>query len=69
MATEKWNSGTIEDRGTAIHIWRDVASHAGSYFPLDPSITDYAIHIPKYDLLPGGSYSDVIGARMNAGGK
>ena len=58
-------NGTTEDLGLAIHIYRDIASHAGAFFPLDPGINDYLPHIFKYDLLPGGSFSDVIGARIN----
>lgn len=64
-AKSAWNSGSIEGQGLAIHIWRDVASHAGSYFPNSASIWDYIIHIAKYDLLPGGSFEKVIGSKIN----
>ncbi len=66
-AASAWNSGTgtIEDQGLAIHIWRDVASHEGSYFPDPASAGDYTAHIIQYDLVPGGSFSNVIGSRMN----
>ncbi len=61
MANDQWRSGTTQGMGNAIHIWRDVVSHGGSYFP-DPNATtlDYAQHIYKHDLLPGGSFHSVI---------
>jgi hypothetical protein len=64
MASNQWKLGTIESQGIAIHIWRDVVSHSGSYFPVNASITDYIKHIMKYDLLPGGSFADVIELRI-----
>ena len=63
-ASDAWNSGT-EGQGLAIHIWRDVASHNGSYFPDHASLSDYAIHIIQHDLLSGGSFQNVIGSRIN----
>ncbi len=60
MASNQWKLGTIESQGIAIHIWRDVVSHSGRYFPVNASITDYIKHIIKYDLLPGGSFADAI---------
>jgi RHS repeat-associated protein len=67
MATDKWNLGTIEGQGIAIHIWRDVVSHKGSYFPVTAGIRDYFRHIVKYDLLSGGSFADVIASKLNIG--
>jgi RHS repeat-associated protein len=64
-AENAWNSDNIEGMGLAIHIWRDIASHAGSYFPNPASTWDYIEHIVKYDLLPGGSFENVIGSKIN----
>jgi len=65
FAASQWNSCTREGQATAIHVWRDVASHSGYYFPDPAGIGDYIIHIVRYDLLPGGSFQNVIGSRMN----
>jgi uncharacterized protein RhaS with RHS repeats len=66
LANEQWQSGNMQGMGNAIHIWRDVASHGGSYFP-DPNATvwDYTKHTIQYDLLPGGAFSSVITQRIN----
>jgi hypothetical protein len=69
MATDQWSLGTIESQGIAIHIWRDVVSHKGSYFPVNPGIRDYFRHIVKYDLFSGGSFDVVIGSKLNIGKK
>jgi RHS repeat-associated protein len=65
FAANAWNLGTIEGQATAIHTWRDVASHSGAYFPENAGILDWVSHTVKYDLLPGGSFQNVIGPRMN----
>jgi RHS repeat-associated protein len=66
FAARQWASGTTEGLATAIHTWRDVASHSGSYFPDNPGVLDWISHIVRYDLLPGGSFKNVIGSRMNS---
>jgi RHS repeat-associated protein len=60
-ACAQWGKGTVEGRGNAIHIWRDVASHAGSFFPdPNPTFWDYAKHVFRRDLATGGELEDVI---------
>jgi RHS repeat-associated protein len=64
-AASQWNLGTTEGQATAIHVWRDMASHSGAYFPDPASLSDYIAHTVQYDLLPGGSFQNVIGSRLN----
>ena len=63
-----WSSNTMGGMAIAIHIWRDAVSHNGCLFPDKPNIIDWISHTVRYDLLPGGSFEDVIGSQINGSG-
>jgi RHS repeat-associated protein len=50
FASQQGQSGTVSGIGTAIHVMRDVTTHAGTYFPEQVSAAQLWTHVKQYDL-------------------